>query len=258
LPQNEAEICEAVLEAIAAGDLSDRNDVYVTSKISPYEHGTAKATAACEAILQRLGGLEYVDLVLIHWPGAAKTDPASPRNAELRKETWRVLEHFYALGRFKALGVSNYEVRHLDDLIGYAHVPPSVLQAECHPLFPQPLLRQFAACANMQFVAYASFGGGQLLSHPTVQAVADQAGKSPAQTLLCWALQKGCCVIPKSVRPERIAEFSPTHSGLQPRHEKSHGQGRYLNEASEAALDALGATSADWRKFCWDPSVVVH
>lgn len=88
----------------------------------PAQHGTERATAACEASLSLLG--DPIDLMMVHWPGVAKQDASSPRNAELRRETWRVLERFHRQGRLRAIGVSNYEQRHLEELLRYAEVPP--------------------------------------------------------------------------------------------------------------------------------------
>ena len=232
-------------EAIAGGPLT-RRDVYITTKISPYEHGAAPAAAACEALLQRLD-LEYVDLVLIHWPGVARRDARSPDNAVARKETWRVLEEYYARGLFKAIGVSNYSVAHLEELMQYAAVPPAANQVECHPRWPQEELRQFCRGHGVAVIAYASFGGGALLrpgAAPEVAEVAARCGATPAEVLLRWGLQKGCAVIPKSVHPERIAEFAAA------------GRAPPLCAEDEALLDGMGQPPERREKFCWDPAHV--
>lgn len=250
LLQNEVEIGEAVRQAINEGVLR-REDVYITSKVSPYEQGSVAAHVACKDILHRLD-LQYVDLVLIHWPGIARTSVESPVNATLRLETWRVLEEFHKRGLFRAIGVSNYEQRHLQELLACANVHPAVNQIECHPRWPQESLRKFCAENDVAVEAYASFGTGALLAQgiEEVTAVANRTGKTTAQVLLCWGLQKGMTVLPKSSHPHRIAEFLPDCPGMLP----CPDDGRFLSVADEALLDSLAQKS---EKYCWDPSKVV-
>lgn len=245
--KNEEEIGEAVREAIQEGIVT-RRDVFITSKVSPYEHGTQAAYAACEAILQRLG-LGYVDLLLIHWPGVARTDGNSPLNAEKRKETWRVLEDFYTNGKVRGIGVSNYEIPHLEELLTYARIPPFVNQFECHPAWPQPELRAYCRENNISCIAYASFGTGALFDAREVNVVASRSGKTLAQVLLLWGLQKNCAVLPKSTRPERISEYAPTSPGMLP-----DGDGRYLCAEDEALLDSIGSKRP--QKYCWNPTSI--
>uniref|UniRef100_A0A7S0RDB2 NADP-dependent oxidoreductase domain-containing protein n=1 Tax=Chlamydomonas leiostraca TaxID=1034604 RepID=A0A7S0RDB2_9CHLO len=230
---------ELVSEGIRASGVP-RSEVFVTSKVSPYQQGTDKARAACEAMVSRLGG-EYVDLALIHWPGASKTDASSPRNAALRLETWRVLEEGYRRGAFKAIGVSNYEAHHLAELLAAAEVAPMVNQFELHPRRQCRQLVQLCEQHGVAVVAYASLGCGDLLGHPTVIKVAQQLGWEPAQVLLRWGLQKGAAVIPKSVRPARIAGFAP--GALL-------GPGSRIPDAQMRALDGM----EDGHKYCWDAS----
>ena len=250
--QNEEEIGDAVRKAIDSG-LIEREDVFISSKISPYELGTEKATSACNAVIERLG-LGYVDLMLIHWPGVAKTDLSSPINSLRRLETWRVLELFHAKGLARSIGVSNYEISHLKELLAVAKINPACNQVECHPLYPQQSLRSFCGEHNIGLVAYSPFAAGAFfndseLSIP-VEAIAKQCGKTPAQVLCCWGLQKGCsAVLPKSIHPDRIREVSQVAPGMQ----WDSSSGRWLPEEIEQALDALGKVP---KKFCWDPSTV--
>lgn len=246
--QNETEIGNAVRDVMQEGFLS-RKDIFITSKISPYEQGTAAATDACHAMLQRLG-LDYLDLLLIHWPGVAKEPLSSPLNAAKRRETWQVLEDMHAKGVARWIGVSNYEQRHLEELLTYARVRPAINQVECHPRWPQDSLREYCAAQGIQVVAYSSFGAGALLDPdeaPEVATVAASSGKSPAVVLLCWGLQKGCSVLPKSCRPERIAEWCSL---------AMDAQGRWLTIEEEALLDGMGSTPERQKKYCWDPSAV--
>lgn len=246
----------AIREAIASGVVR-RDEVYVTSKVSPFEQGTAAAAAACDAILQRLG-LGHVDLMLIHWPGVAKKPLESPINAEKRLETWRVLEGLHRRGAVRAVGVSNYEIGHLEELLAAATIPPLLNQVECHPLWPQEELREWCAARGVGVAAYSPFATGELLREGSevaekIARIAGGCGKTPAQVLLCWGLQKGCSAVPKSVRRDRIAEWAPGAPGMV----RDPDTGRWLPAEAEAALDALGAVGAPARrKVCWNPSDV--
>ncbi|GBF88570.1 glyoxal reductase-like [Raphidocelis subcapitata] len=233
---------ELIAEALWDDARIPRGDVFITSKISPYQMGR-KARQAAEEILQRLR-VDFVDLLLIHWPGASGLKADSPRNAELRLETWRALEALKSEGRARAIGVSNFEAGHLRQLLDGAREPPAVNQIEVHPRWPQVHLRRACAEAGVAVTAYASLGCGQLLSEPAVRRAASEAGRSPAQVLLRWGLQQGCAVIPKSVRPERVREFAPA----------ALLQGWELSAAQMGALDAL---AGDACKFCWDPSNIL-
>lgn len=133
-----------IAEALKASGVR-RDDVFLTSKVSPFEQGAAKAAQAVDDILSSLG-TSYVDLLLVHWPGASRVPPGSPLNAELRGQTWRVLERAYRDGRARAIGVSNYEERHLAELLATAEVRPMVNQIEVHPRRQCAALR--AACAE--------------------------------------------------------------------------------------------------------------
>jgi len=218
-----------------------REDVFLTSKISPYEQGTEKAQRACEEILERLG-TDYIDCLLVHWPGVAKTPLSSPDNKQKRMETWRVLESMYIQGRCKSIGVSNYEIRHLEELCGIAEVLPMVNQVECHPAYPQAALRQRCDELGVAVVAYASMAQGKLLTHPVVEEIAKKYGKTPAQVLVRWGIQAGCCVIPKSVQPDRIQQYA-----------EGELLAWHLAEDSLRQLDALGTKP---QKYCWDSADV--
>lgn len=156
-------------------DDDDDAPVFITSKISPYEMGEERAQAAFDAILQRLG-VDRVDLVLIHWPGVARTPPNSPKHAVARRETWMVLERELARGRCRAIGVSNYTVHHLEEMAGYASVLPAVNQVEMHPRCAQRHLLETCARMGITVVAYSPLGCGQLLREPAVVAAAAGLG----------------------------------------------------------------------------------
>lgn len=255
--KNEIEIGQAIRSAIQSGSIS-REDIYVTSKISPYEQGAEKARVACQNIVDRLN-LEYVDLVLIHWPGVAKTPLYSSENAQKRRETWGVMEEFHSTGQFKALGVSNYEISHLKELLSYCTVKPIVNQVECHPKYPQKDMREFCTSHGVQVVAYSCFGAGALFDeeqYPEVYHVAMETGKTPSQVLLCWCLEKGCSVLAKSKQGDRIQEFSPSNKHMQPL--QAYGEGDPTHYFCTRHVEILdGLSNRGIQKFCWDPSTVV-
>ncbi|EFJ40051.1 hypothetical protein VOLCADRAFT_108355 [Volvox carteri f. nagariensis] len=236
--KNEAPIRQALAESGVP-----REDVFVTSKVSPYEQGAGRARTAVEGIMERLG-LQYLDLVLIHWPGVSRVAPDSPLNAQMRLETWRELEQLYGQGVVRAIGVSNYEESHVRQLLDKAEVKPMVNQFEVHPRRQRRELRRLCGREGIAVVAYTSLGSSELLSHPVVQQVAAEVGRTPAQVLLRWGLQEGCAVIPKSVRPERISEW---------REELLLGADWALGGSHMAALGAL----EDGHKYCWDPEGIV-
>ncbi|GFH17268.1 aldo_ket_red domain-containing protein [Haematococcus lacustris] len=175
--------------------------------------------------------------VLIHWPGASKTAATSPRNAELRLETWRVLEHFHSQGYFRAIGVSNYGVKHLEELLAVAAIPPAVNQVEVHPRWPCAELRAACTAHSVAVVGYASLGCGALLGQACVVDIAQRSGLTPAQ---------GVAVIPKSVRPERIQQYRP---------DALLADSAQLGAADMERLAQVGLQEA--HKYCWDAADIL-
>jgi diketogulonate reductase-like aldo/keto reductase len=186
---NEADVGAAVRD----GRLS-RQDVFVTTKLWNADQGYDPALRACDASLKRLG-LEYVDLYLIHWPVAGK-----------RLDSWRALERMHADGRARSIGVSNFLVPHLDELLGHAKVVPAVNQIEVTPFLQRRDTRALCARHGIVVEAYSPLTHGLRLDHPVVKEVARRVGRSVAQVLLRWGLQQGMVVLPKSAKPARIAE----------------------------------------------------
>lgn len=192
LYQNEAEVGEAIAEA----DIP-RDEIFVTTKVWNSEQGYDPAIASFEASLDRLG-LDVLDLLLIHWPVP---------DLDRYVETWHAFEKLYADGRVRAIGVSNFHVPHLQRLLDEGSVVPAVNQIELHPQLPQDELREFHARHGIVTEAWSPLArGGAVLSDPTVVAIAERVGKSPAQVVLRWSLQLGNVVLPRSVTPSRIAE----------------------------------------------------
>ena len=201
---NEAAIGAELADAVAGGRVS-RADLFLVSKVGPKQHGFDAALAACAASLQRLR-TPYLDLLLVHWPGAAKTLPGDAANAEKRRETWRALESLHARGLVRHIGTSNYQVEHLEELLSHAAVRPLCNQIELHPLCQQRALSSFCRARGIDLVAYSPLGVGALLEHPVVTAVAAECGATPAQTLLRWSLDHGHSAIPRSARAEHVLE----------------------------------------------------
>jgi 2,5-diketo-D-gluconate reductase A len=184
-------------EAIAKSGL-DRAEVFVTSKLGNDAHEPDDAREAFDATLKALG-FDYIDLFLIHWPlpGRYGGDFTS---------TWKTLEEFYREGRARSIGVSNFQPHHLRRLHGETDVIPAVNQIEVHPYLTQDEVRAFCTQHQIAVEAWSPLGQGSVLSDPVVQAVAKRAGKTPAQVVLRWHVQRGDIVFPKSVTPDRIRE----------------------------------------------------
>ncbi len=173
-----------------------RDQVFVTTKLWNSDHGYDSALRACEKSLRRLG-IGYIDLYLIHWPVS-----------QLREESWKALLELQRRGSCRAIGVSNYTVRHLDELLEGSKVVPDVDQVEFNPFLYQEELLRFCKGKGIQLEAYSPLTRGHRLRHPAVLEVARTYSTSPAQIMIRWGLQHGLVVIPKSARPERIRENS--------------------------------------------------
>lgn len=190
---NEQSVGQAIREALQETGLS-REDLFVTSKVWNADLGYEATLAAYETSLEKLG-LDYLDLYLIHWPVAGKY-----------KDAWRALETLYKTGRVKAIGVSNFQIHHLEDLMKDAEIKPMVNQVELHPRLSQQPLRDFCAQNDIQIEAWSPLMQGQLLDNPVLQEIGARHGKSIAQVILRWDLQNGIVTIPKSTKAHRIIE----------------------------------------------------
>ncbi|MFD6209430.1 aldo/keto reductase [Peribacillus sp. NPDC060253] len=171
-----------------------RDELFITSKVWNTEQGYESTLQAFDASLKRLG-LEYLDLYLIHWPGKDKY-----------LETWKALEKLYKDGKVKSIGVSNFHVHHLENLLANCEVKPVVNQIELHPLLTQVEIREYCAKHEIKVEAWSPLGRGNLLEEPTINHIAKKHGKSSAQVLIRWHLQHDIVVIPKSITPSRIEE----------------------------------------------------
>ncbi|WP_442596557.1 aldo/keto reductase [Neobacillus sp. D3-1R] len=184
---------EGVGQAIKESGVS-REELFITTKVWNSDQGYESTLQAFETSLEKLG-LDYLDLYLIHWPGKTKY-----------KETWKALEKLYKDGRVRAIGVSNFKVHHLEDLISDAEIKPMVNQVEYHPHLTQKDLLAYCQKEGIQLEAWSPLKQGQLLNDPTLMEIAEKYGKSTAQVILRWDLQTKVVTIPKSIKEQRIIE----------------------------------------------------
>ncbi|MFJ6209123.1 aldo/keto reductase [Lysinibacillus sp. NPDC092081] len=190
---NETGVGEGIRQALATTGLQ-REDLFITSKVWNDGLSYEETIAAYEDSLEKLG-LDYLDLYLIHWPGKNKF-----------AEAWRALEDLYEQGKIKAIGVCNFHVTHLQDLLKTARITPVINQVEFHPRLQQAELRSFCEEHNIQMEAWAPLMQGGLLDNETISTIAEKYGKTNAQVILRWDIQNGIITIPKSVRKERMIQ----------------------------------------------------
>jgi methylglyoxal/glyoxal reductase len=190
---NEVGVGQGIREGMKEAGIS-REDLFVTSKVWNTDLGYESTIAAYETSLNKLG-LEYLDLYLIHWPVEGKY-----------KDAWRALETLYKEGRVKAIGVSNFQIHHLEDLMKDAEIKPMVNQVEYHPRLTQKELQSFCQEHGIQLEAWSPLMQGQLLNNEVLQEIANKYNKSVAQVILRWDLQNGVVTIPKTTKEHRIIE----------------------------------------------------
>ena len=171
-----------------------RDEVFLTTKVWNTDHGYDETLRAFDLSLETLG-TDHVELYLIHWP--------APRQ-DRYVETYRALERIREEGRARSIGVSNFQVHHLERLLGETGVVPAVDQVEAHPWLQQRELRAFADAHGIVTEAWSPLARGRILDDPTLLRLADEHGVSTAQVVIRWHLQQGLVVIPKSVTPSRI------------------------------------------------------
>lgn len=202
-----------------------REDVFVTTKLWNADHGYDEALAACDASLEALG-LDYIDLYLVHWPVT-----------HLRLQSWRALEKCLADGKVRAIGVSNYMPRHLEELKAKAEVMPAVNQIELHPFCQQRETVQWCEEHGVVLQAYCPVIRGKRFDERAIQDIVKDTGKTPAQVLLRWSLQRGFVPLPKSSNQRRIDENASVFDFA-------------LTDGQMQALDAL----EEGMHLAWDPT----
>ncbi len=187
---NEAGVGEAV-----RGSKVDRQDLFITSKLWNDDQGYDSTIKACQASLSKLG-LDYLDLYLIHWPATSR-----------RNDSWKALVELQKQGKARSIGVSNYTVRHLEELMVNSGVVPMVNQVEFHPFIykQQEKLLTFCGLHNIQVEAYSPLSRLTKGVHPAIQKIANQIEKSPNQVVLRWCIQHGTVPLPRSQNPLHIA-----------------------------------------------------
>ncbi len=202
---------EAVGEAIRRSGIP-REELFITTKLWPTDYLFGES--AYKKSLQKLG-MEYVDLYLLHWPTLGK------------EYAWKTLEKIYASGKVKAIGVSNYGIKHLEALKKKSGILPAVNQVEFSPFLYQKELQAYCEEEGIQLVAYSPLTRGKRLKNDTISEIAKRYNKTPAQIMIRWSLQQGNCVIPKSSNPIRIAEnanvfdFALTQEDMQTLNEQN-------------------------------------
>lgn len=205
----------------------DRSEVFLTTKLWNSNQGYEEAHVAFDASLQRLG-LDYVDLYLIHWPVSGK-----------RLESWRALEEIYQSGRAKSIGVSNFTVRHLEELLAHSKVVPAVNQVEFHPFLYDEQVEILKFCASRGIVveAYSPLAHGKITDEVVLPPIAKRHGKTPAQIMLRWCVQHGTVPLPKATKPEHINQNIDI----------------FDFELSESEMHQINSLS-DGTRTCWDPT----
>lgn len=187
--ENEAGVGKAVAESGIA-----REDIFITTKVWNDEQGYESTLKAFDESLKKLK-MEYIDLYLIHWPVKDRS-----------LDTWKALEKLYEDGVVRAIGLSNYKIRHIKEILAVCNVKPTLNQVEFHPRLQHAELHQFCKKNQIQLQAWAPLMQGEALFIPEIVEISQKYDKTPAQTLIRWDLQNEVVTIPKSSTPYRIAE----------------------------------------------------
>ncbi|GAX83363.1 hypothetical protein CEUSTIGMA_g10788.t1 [Chlamydomonas eustigma] len=211
--ENEHEVGEALRNIFKEG-IVERSDLFITSKLWNSSHNPRAVEAAVQRTLSDLG-LSYLDLYLVHWP--AVTGNVGPQLEPPYQVTWRAMETLVSAGLVRSIGVSNLSQKKLDKLLEECSIWPAVNQVEAHPYFRNSSLIQHCEILGIHVTAYSPLGSpdsASLMGRPAtmqgpmqdtvVKQVAEKLGKTPAQVLVRWAVQRGTSVLPKSVHPDRL------------------------------------------------------
>ncbi|MGY5874958.1 MAG: aldo/keto reductase [Candidatus Thorarchaeota archaeon] len=187
--RNEEDIGEAIRQSGIP-----REEIFLTTKLWNSDQGHDSTIAACNQSLQKLR-VDYVDLYLIHWPVT-----------DIRMESWKAMENLLEEGKCRAIGVCNYTIKHLKELLNNSDIVPAVNQVEFHPFLYQKALLEFCKENGIQLEAYSPLAKGRKLNEPVIASIGEHYNKTPAQILIRWALEHKLVVIPKSSKKQRIRE----------------------------------------------------
>lgn len=192
-------------ESVGAGIRASgvpREEIFVTTKLWNTDQGYESTLEAFETSRKKLG-LDYVDLYLIHWP---RGNAIVAKEGKKYLDSWRAFEKLYEEKKVRAIGVSNFNIHHLEEVLAVCKVAPMVNQIELHPLNNQAELREYCAGKKIYVEAWSPLGQGKQLADPTLKSIGEKYHKSAAQVILRWDLQHNLITIPKSVHQERIIE----------------------------------------------------
>lgn len=192
---NEEMVGLGIQEGMAEAGIQ-REDLFITSKLWLDQYGKDNVIKGYQTSIDNLG-LDYLDLYLIHWPG---TDEA------LTIDTWKGMEALYEAGKVKNIGVSNFNIEHLEALKNQTSIKPVINQVEFHPYFTQESLRNYLATTDIHMESWSPLMNAEILTDETINAIAEEVGKSAAQVVIRWNIEHGVVTIPKSVTPHRIEE----------------------------------------------------
>ncbi|MGO2109375.1 MAG: aldo/keto reductase [Staphylococcus equorum] len=192
---NEEMVGRGIQEGMAAAGIQ-RKDLFITSKLWFDSFGKDNVEQGYQTSIDNLG-LDYLDLYLIHWPG---TDES------VMVETWKGMEALYESGKVKNIGVSNFNIEHLEVLKSQTSIKPVINQVEFHPYFTQQELRTYLDTESIYMESWSPLMNAEILTDETINAIAEEIGKSPAQVVIRWNIEHGVVTIPKSITPHRIEE----------------------------------------------------
>jgi methylglyoxal/glyoxal reductase len=217
---NEHDVGQAVRESSIS-----REDIFITTKLWNDDHGYDNAFKAFDKSLSRLN-IGYIDLYLIHWPVSGR-----------RNETWKALEKILSTDKCRAIGVSNYTIKHLNELLSDSSTIPVINQVEFNPFLYQEELLDFCNSNSIQLEAYSPLARGRKLKHPELVSLSKKYSKTPAQIMIRWVLQHKVVVIPKSASKERIIENADV----------------FDFSISNEDMETLNSINENFR-VAWDPS----
>ncbi|ANQ63148.1 aldo/keto reductase [Staphylococcus equorum] len=192
---NEEMVGRGIQEGMAAADIQ-REDLFITSKLWFDSFGKDNVEQGYQTSIDNLG-LDYLDLYLIHWPG---------KDESVMIETWKGMEALYESGKVKNIGVSNFNIEHLEVLKSQTSIKPVINQVEFHPYFTQQELRTYLDTESIYMESWSPLMNAEILTDETINTIAEEIGKFPAQVVIRWNIEHGVVTIPKSITPHRIEE----------------------------------------------------